>query len=355
MPSRPTQIPIIEVIDDEYRAYRGSLIKHDRRAHVWRRVLNAEAHLLCCIQAEPLDGQPARVTHYDVAIERAGHRRVMKNLPLEYYNSCVWLYDCYFEGTRRGRSDVLKAISSISGDVPTETLYTTRGWKEREDGQWMFVHGGGAINADGAVPGVRVQVDDDVKPYTLPDPVHDPDEIATDIAASLLILDLLPARIAASILGDDYRSVLGDTISSVSFVKPTGSFKSRARKALQQRTLFVPEDRGGISSAIVSEIDELDLVRDRLMATLISHHAKRMPAEHWIADRQAEFVAKLEVQTDDEALCANLVADLAVGWCAMLDMAVERKAIELTAARDIQDRAWGGLVEAYACNGMINP
>jgi len=454
--------PIIEIVRDEYRAYEGSLIKHDRKQHVWRDVLNAEARLLCFIQAEPLDGLPPLLTHVDVAIERAGHKVLLENLARERYEKCEWVDDVPLSGlvyqrTSSGRSDVLNAISSTSGDVPTETLYTTLGWKERDGGAWMFVHAGGAIDADGSVPGVRVQVSDDLKRYTLPSPAHDPNEIATDLAASLMILDRLPAAIAAPLLGAAYRAVLGDAYSSVFFVGRTGTFKTslatlalqhhapktrydspligagedaatdtaleelrhaaghfifladdlapdrsaerssqRANRLLrsqfnasgkrrgrrdggvrkplnarsllmitgedgasaesaENRTLYVPLERGDIEFSTLVELHtrELALARGRLTATLISHHTKRVPASDWIADLRSELAVRLPARTGIEARRAQGVADLAVGWCAMLEMAVAHKAIELDAARNIWRRAWRGLLEAHARQGMI--
>jgi hypothetical protein len=454
--------PVIEIVRDKYRAYQGELIKLDRKAHSWRTILNAEARLLCFIQAEPLDGLPPLLTHMDVAIERAGRKVLLENLTRERYEKCEWVNDAgmpglEYERTSHGRSDLMNAISATSGDVPTETLYTTLGWKEREDGKWMFVHAGGAINEAGSMPGVRVQVSDDLKRYTLPSPAYDPNEIATDLAASLMILDRLPAAIAAPLLGAAYRAVLGDAYSSVFFVGRTGTFKTslatlalqhhapktrydspligagedaatdtaleelrhgaghfifladdlapdrsterssqRANRLLrsqfnsagkrrgrrdggvrkplnarsllmitgedgasaesaENRTLYVPLERGDVEFSTLQELHtrELALARGRLTATLIAHHAKRAPANDWIADVRDDLAGKLPARTGIEARRAKGVADLAVGWCAMLEMAVAHKAIDLDTARNIWRRAWRGLLEAYTRQGMI--
>ena len=59
------------------------------------------------------------------------------------------------------------AIQRLSGDVPTRTLYAHTGWRLL-DGQWLYLHAGGAIGSVGAVEGIETALRGTLTRFVLP-------------------------------------------------------------------------------------------------------------------------------------------------------------------------------------------
>ncbi|MBI5284956.1 MAG: DUF3854 domain-containing protein [Chloroflexi bacterium] len=122
------------------------------------------------------------------------------------------------------------AIQSRSGDVPTRRIYAHTGWR-RTDAGWLFLHGGGAIGADGYLDGVATQLTGALSGFVLPEPPTGV-ERETAVQASLRLLDLGPPAVMAPLLGATYLAPLrellgGDRPDFVPWLHgPTGAFKS---------------------------------------------------------------------------------------------------------------------------------
>lgn len=80
--------------------------------------------------------------------------------------------------------------------VQQRTVYEHTGWR-KIDGRWVFLHGGGAIGADG----VSVELEGALSAYSLPDQ-------AGDMRPSLELLEVLPREVAVPLLGHVFLAPL---------------------------------------------------------------------------------------------------------------------------------------------------
>jgi hypothetical protein len=112
------------------------------------------------------------------------------------------------------------------------TVYTHTGWRKL-DGEWAYLHGGGALGATGAVTGVETSLPAALAPLILPAPPTGP-ELRNAIRASLAVLDLAPDWVTVPTLGAVWRSLLGTANFSVFVYGATGRFKTALASILQQ-------------------------------------------------------------------------------------------------------------------------
>lgn len=135
---------------------------------------------------------------------------------------------------RKAGLDVLqRAILAISDNVVDEVLYRATGWREDPDGSHRFIHRRGAITASGHED-AEVAFSGPLVRYDLPDPVQDPKLLRKAwFEASATMLDRIPGRISAPLLGQVFRAVLGHNEWVLTLVGPPGSYKtSVAAKAM---------------------------------------------------------------------------------------------------------------------------
>ncbi len=130
------------------------------------------------------------------------------------------------------RDHLRAAIQSLSGDVPTRTVYGHTGWKNIGGGR-VYLHGGGGIGASGEVAGVDVRLPDSLSLFFLPDP-PDGEELRRAVRASLMMLEVAPPRITWPLLAAAFRAPLGHCDSSVFLCGPTGVGKSELTALAQQ-------------------------------------------------------------------------------------------------------------------------
>lgn len=109
--------------------------------------------------------------------------------------------------TRRGKDNAWDAIFNAR-PAPSQrsTVYTTSGWRESDAGPF-FVHAGGAI-AKGGELNVRTNLPDSFHPFKLPAPSQESKDLREAwIAGTSPIIDELPARVMAPLLGVVWESV----------------------------------------------------------------------------------------------------------------------------------------------------
>ena len=138
-----------------------------------------------------------------------------------------------YDHRRSGLDVVERAIWAVSDNVVDEVLYRGTGWRCFPDEQWRFVHARGAIGAEGHRD-MPVSFDAVMRRYDLPDPLIDIAQLrALFLEHSAGMLDRLPDRVAAPLLGQVYRSVFGHNPWVLSLIGPPGSYKtSVASKAM---------------------------------------------------------------------------------------------------------------------------
>jgi hypothetical protein len=130
------------------------------------------------------------------------------------------------------RDHARAAMQVLSGEVPERHVYSHTGWRQLPDG-WAYLHGRGAIGADGSVAGVEVALPDALAGVALPDPPIGRELVAA-IRASLRLVDVGPDHITFPLLGAAYRAVFGDIDFSLHLAGPTGAGKSELASLIQR-------------------------------------------------------------------------------------------------------------------------
>lgn len=125
---------------------------------------------------------------------------------MAWVNSSIWGSKPYvFAGTST-KDHVRAAIQSLS-DPPRRTVYAHTGWR-KIDGAWRYLHGGGALGADGNRADVEVNPGaGHMRNYRLPDPPHG-EALQAAVRASLDLMSIAPGKtaIGALLLASIYRA-----------------------------------------------------------------------------------------------------------------------------------------------------
>ena len=123
------------------------------------------------------------------------------------------------------------AIQYLSPEPQQRTLYVHTGWRQI-DGKWLYLHAGGAIGADGSVPGIDVGLASPFAHYLLSAPPAR-DEIPHLIRKTLELLEVAPAAIAFVLLAAVFRVLIAPADFAIQLVGPTGSLKTAFLAVIQ--------------------------------------------------------------------------------------------------------------------------
>jgi Domain of unknown function (DUF927) len=116
------------------------------------------------------------------------------------------------------------AIQWFSGSIRQERIFTHLGWK-KQGTQYMYLHAGGALGADGPPSGVQVQLPSTLQLYQM-QPSGELSERAQSIRTSLRCLSLAPDRVSFPLLSAVYRAPFGKADFSMFLAGKTGVFKT---------------------------------------------------------------------------------------------------------------------------------
>ena len=128
------------------------------------------------------------------------------------------------------RDHARAAIQLLSGRVPTRHVYAHTGWRQL-DGQWCYLHAGGAIAAAEARSDIEVALDGPLARFILPEPPPN-EEARSALLFSLALLDQFPLELAIPLLGAVYLAPLRQALGTEApdfvpwFHGPSGTFKS---------------------------------------------------------------------------------------------------------------------------------
>ncbi len=123
------------------------------------------------------------------------------DIPAEKFPGLPWVSKwgsrCCLEPGQTVKDFVRHAIQKASPDAPVLTHYGHLGWREI-NGQWVYLHSGGAIGAGPDMPHVSVKLSRELERYRLPLPPFYKQESAADfqdiekkaLEASLSLLDI---------------------------------------------------------------------------------------------------------------------------------------------------------------------
>jgi len=179
------------------------------------------------------DGVESRC-EFEIAAELLGRKSrftipasgfVTMDWPIEKMGSAAITYPTQRDYART-------AIQALSLTAAEKIVYTHTGWRN-VDGLWVYLHAGGAIGADGAVPNVDVRLLGAMGRYELRIPAS-PTTREAAVRASLRLVELGPPSISFPLLAATYRAVFGDADFSVHLAGETGTFKSELAAVHQQ-------------------------------------------------------------------------------------------------------------------------
>lgn len=153
------------------------------------------------------------------------------------FNSMGWVVEEMGAGAvvyaGYGQKDHARAaIQLLSGRVPRRVIYTHCGWRKIGD-EWVYLHAGGAIGADGTVEGIEIHLEHGLDRYVLDYPKDDK-ELIEAVKTSLDVLKIAPDHIIIPAYCAIWRSVLGNIDLSVHLSGPTGTGKSELAALIQQ-------------------------------------------------------------------------------------------------------------------------
>ncbi len=178
----------------------------------------AEQRRVFTIDARIVRGAPRQ---FDLPAERFA----AMNWPIEHLGVGAILYP----GVST-REHTRVAIQLLSTGFDQRVVYTHLGWR-KINGSWVYLHGGGAIGANGAVAGVEVDPPGDLSGYSLPEPkVGEAQREAVRASLDLICLSgqrekhALPITIP--LIAAVFRAVLGSTDFSIHLAGESGSFKT---------------------------------------------------------------------------------------------------------------------------------
>jgi hypothetical protein len=162
-------------------------------------------------------------------------RTLQVTVPASQFAGMTWVADRVGAGAILepgiGTKDRLRhGMQVLSGDIPQRRLYAHTGWRQIE-GIWVYLHAGGAIGAEGAVPKIEVTLSPPLAKMVLPQLLPEVDLVAA-VRSALHLFELLPLEVAVPLLGATWLAPLRELLGSEApdFVLwlhgPSGVFKS---------------------------------------------------------------------------------------------------------------------------------
>ncbi|MPZ14350.1 MAG: DUF3854 domain-containing protein [Chloroflexi bacterium] len=187
------------------------------------------------------------------------------------------------------------AIQTLSGDIPERHVYAHTGWRFIDDA-WRYLHGAGAIGADGPSDGIDVELTGAMARYALPDPPTG--SRRTDaIRASLALRHLAPDAVMIPLLAAAYlaplRELLGpETPDFTAWLHgPTGELKSElAVLALDHFGTFTRLTVPATFRATANAVERVLFAAKDALALIDDYHPAADPRE---ANAMAQVAACL--------------------------------------------------------------
>jgi Domain of unknown function (DUF927) len=128
------------------------------------------------------------------------------------------------------------AVQVLSKNILQRRVFTHTGWR-KVDGQWVYMHGGGAIGPLGPLGRVEVQLPEQLERFEFPNGADH--QLRDDVDATHAVLNVAPHRVTVPLLGAPFRAVLGEADFGLHLSGPTGVKKTELAALSQQH--FGPE------------------------------------------------------------------------------------------------------------------
>jgi hypothetical protein len=175
--------------------------KFTQNGFTWIRLSNFTAAITEDVKLDDDSGKIER--HFIIEGSRG-----RADVPAEKYDGMSWVTREW--GSRAvitpgsyHKEHLAVAIKTL-GTAVERTVFTHLGWRRIGD-QLVYLHGGGAISANGPIGGVEVNLSNTLAQFVLP-PVTD---LSAAIRSSLALLDVAPAHIVYPLWGAVFRAPLG--------------------------------------------------------------------------------------------------------------------------------------------------
>lgn len=173
------------------------------------------------------DGSSEEQRIFEIEVALKGERKMIE-VPASKFSMMAWptaqlgaeaiIYP--------GKADHARcAIQSLSPQIAKKTVYAHSGWREI-DGQWSYLHSGGAITPQGNRHDVSVRLPHSLRFFLLPEPPQDAKARAAAYKAALGLMRAFPLQLTVPVLGAVWASLLGDPDYSVYVTGQSGCFKS---------------------------------------------------------------------------------------------------------------------------------
>lgn len=228
-------------------------------------IANFIARIVCDLVLDD-DAEPQR--EFVVEVDLAGDRFTLQ-IPVAEFARMGWVL------TRLGPQAIVypgqqqharAAIQRLSTEIRKERIFTHIGWR-RHDSEWIYLQGGGALDAQGICGDVQVQLPPNVDRYRV-QPTADAEGRIRAIRASLRFLSLAPDRISFPLLAAVYRAPLGKVDFSLFLTGPSGAFKT-ALAALCQQHFGAGMDAGNLPGHFGSTGNALEELAFRTKDSLL--------------------------------------------------------------------------------------
>ncbi|MCZ4570233.1 MULTISPECIES: telomere-binding protein [Rhodococcus] len=146
------------------------------------------------------------------------------------YRDCGWVESLpgppAYDSRPSGIAKLRDALKVAGGTITRTVRFRSTGWRRTAEGEWFFVHAGGAISGEGARV-APVLLSGPLARYDLPAPIRDAERIREAfLAHSGSMLTQFPSRVSATLLGHVYRSALGPNPWVLLIVGSPGSYKT---------------------------------------------------------------------------------------------------------------------------------
>jgi hypothetical protein len=155
------------------------------------------------------------------------------------------------------KEDARTAIQLLSVTHDERQIYTHTGWR-KIDGNWAYIHAGGAISAGGALDNCVVRFAGSLNLYELRLPA-DPAREKAAMRASLRLAELGPPSVSFPLRAGTCRSVFPEVDFSLHLAGKTGVYKSE-RAALEQQHFGAKMDRKNLPALWLSTANALEAV-----------------------------------------------------------------------------------------------
>lgn len=130
------------------------------------------------------------------------------------------------------RDRMREAIERLSGRARERTIYTHTGWREI-NGEWIYLHGGGGIGAEGIRVDIEAELPPSLTEFRLPPPPAGA-ELREALRASAEMIEVGDRAITLPLFGAIWRAALGECDFSVFLIGETGSYKSSLAAVAQR-------------------------------------------------------------------------------------------------------------------------